>query len=268
MSADVPQSEVNGEYTDVDVVRHRVAVFGVPEDTTALCDVLAPLPGMDLATAVQAVHSLPGLLPVVLNRSQAAETATRIRAIGVSATAMPAGDFPDLSQHQSILQVLTGPGEISIRGAAEGETRWRSSSIALIGVGLVPQPVFTESAPTELRGNSSIPPAGRSQNVVRFEACLLSSAGDIGRAYADDDVHHEDLTVAQAQTEPKRGIRQLIRDLLMHSPNAWLTASTHALLDRSPMQHYEFRTRDDFQRYIGFQALLAGCLGGASQDGT
>ncbi len=77
---------------------------------------------------------------------------------------------------------------------------------------------------------------------------------------ASDEMNFEYLQ-DRLNTSSSVNFRLFVKDLVDHSSDAWVTPSTRSFLDRSPMRHYEFASRDELRRYTEFQTLLSSQFG-------
>ncbi|MGB4709801.1 MAG: hypothetical protein WBH28_15145 [Fuerstiella sp.] len=259
----VPTNETNSEKTETAPTDHRVVVFGVPDENTPLKNVLIDVAGMDAATAQVTTRSLPGLLPGALSQHQAASVAASIREIGLSAVAVPALEVPNLSQATQIHHVRVGDGSVEIIDTSDQHYSVASESIQVISVGVVPStaPGHRRPASSLAMGSSHhswndgahVPPRKRP------EAFIVLSTGSV-LLLASDEMNYEYLGNRKS-TSSNANFARLISDLTELAESAWVTPSTRALLDRGPVRHFEFRSRDDFRGYTEFQTLLRGQLG-------
>lgn len=237
---------------------HRVVVFGIPDDPEQLRDLIAELAEVDRVTAGQLVRNLPGVLPQILTRNAAAGLATEIRRLGLTATSIPMADAPDLSHARSTHHVRLSEQGFEVADAEDGAKSWPWSSVSLLSVGIVPStaPPHSHPAPTLASGsshrlwNEGIRVPAR----ARPEALVVLNEDEHVYRIASDAMNYEYLA-QRLSTSSSINFRQLVGDLVNYATDAWVTPSTHAFLDRSPMSHYEFRSRDDFRRYTEFQTL-------------
>lgn len=259
----VPTNETNLEKSETTPIDHRVVVFGVPDENTPLKNVLIGVAGMDAATAQLTTRSLPGLLPGALSQHQAASVATSIREIGLNAVAVPALEVPSLSQARQIHHVRSGDGSLEIIDTSDRHYSCASETIQIISVGVVPStaPGHRRPASSLAMGSSHhswndgvhVPPRKRP------EAFIVLSTGPV-LLLASDEMNYEYLGNRKS-TSSNVNFARLISDLTERAESAWVTPSTRAFLDRGPVRHYEFRSRDDFRGYTEFQTLLSGQLG-------
>jgi hypothetical protein len=234
MSTSIVKS--NDEDDESGPATHRVVVFDVQEDPEALERILTSMPGMDRTAARKLLHSLPGIIPRPMSRHAAAVVANSIRRLGLNSAAIPAGEIPDLchAEHTHHLRITDELLEVIDIDGTQHSWPWQAVSVLSDGVTL---------------------PA-RS----RAEAFLVLNADQPVFTFASDEMNYECLG-SRMTGSSKSNFRQLIKDLMARSATAWVTPSTRAFLDRSPVRHYEFRTRDEFRRYTEFQTLLSGHSG-------
>lgn len=257
-----PTHETKSDSPESASVDHRVVVFGVPDQNTPLKQVLIDLADMDAATAQLMTRSLPGLLPGTLSQHKAATVAMGIRALGLSAVAVPAAEVPNLSQARQIHHVQIGVGGLIILDTATREHSCSWENIQVISVGIVPStaPGHHRPASALAMGSSHhswndgvhVPPRKRP------EAFIVLNTGPV-LMLASDEMNYEYLGHRISPSSPTNYTR-LIVELTKHATSAWITPSTRAFLDRGPVRHYKFRSRDDFRGYTEFQTLLSGQL--------
>jgi hypothetical protein len=262
MSTSIVKS--NDEDDESGPATHRVVVFDVQEDPEALERILTSMPGMDRTAARKLLHSLPGIIPRPMSRHAAAVVANSIRRLGLNSAAIPAGEIPDLchAEHTHHLRITDELLEvIDIDGTQHS---WPWQAVSVLSVGVVPstaparhRPAATLSQGSSHRSwNDGVTLPARS----RAEAFLVLNADQPVFTFASDEMNYECLG-SRMTGSSKSNFRQLIKDLMARSATAWVTPSTRAFLDRSPVRHYEFRTRDEFRRYTEFQTLLSGHSG-------
>jgi hypothetical protein len=238
---------------------HRVVVFGVPDDPEELVQLVAALPGMDRFSANYVVRSLPRIIPYALDRDSAAQAASQIRDLGLTATAIPASEVPALL-HAKHVHHLRVSDETLESIETEGEPHsWPWDAVTAISVGVVPStaPNHQRPAPAAASGSShrSWNDGARIPSKHRPEVFLVLNDGQESLRFASDEMNYEYLG-ERLSTSSSANFKLLVRDLVSHADKAWITPSTRAFLDRGPMRHYEFRSRDDFCHYTEFQALL------------
>ena len=245
-------------------VPHRVVVFDVHEDSEALERILTSMSGMDRTSARKLLHSLPGIIPRPMSRHAAAVVANSIRRLGLNAAAIPANEIPDLSHAERTHHLHIVDDLLKVIDIDNTEHSWPWNAFSVLSVGVVPS-----SAPARHRPASTLSQGSshRSWNDGvtlsagnRAEAFVVLAADQPVFTFASDEMNYECLG-SRMTGSSKSNFRQLIKDLMSRSPNAWVTPSTRAFLDRSPVRHYEFRTRDEFRRYTEFQTLLSGRSG-------
>ena len=254
-----PTHQTQGARPESAPIDHRVVVFGVPDDNTLLKEILIDLADMDAATAHLTTHSLPGLLPATLTQRQAASVATGIRAIGLSAVAVPAVEVPNLSQPRQIHHVRIGDNGLDIIDGCNHEYSNSLEQVKIVSVGIVPS-----TAPGHRRPGSPLS-MGSSHNSWndgahiaprrRPEAFVVLNTGAV-LMFASDEMNYEYLG-RRISPSSTANFGRLIIGLTAHATLAWITPSTRAFLDRGPVRHYEFRSRDDFRSYTEFQTLLS-----------
>ena len=257
----VKPSDTNDETLPVS---HRVVVFGVHDDPESLEQVLTSIPDMDRTSARKLVRSLPGIIPRLLPRNAAAAVADEIRRLGLNAAAIPSCEVPDLSHAEHTHHLRITDDLLEVIDVTDAQQSWPWNAVSVLSVGVVPS-----NAPAHHRPTSSLSQGSshRSWNdgvtlpaKNRAEAFVVLSVDHPALTFASDAMNYECLGDRMTGSS-SANFRQLIKGLMTRSPNAWVTPSTRAFLDRSPIRHYEFRTRDEFSRYTEFQTLLSGHSG-------
>lgn len=241
-------------------VEYRIAAFSIPGDMEALEQILTELPEMDRLTAGQTAKSLPGIIPGCCSRELAEGIVERLSEAGLKAIAVPANEIPDLLHVQRPHRVRISDDTIETT-----DPRGRSQfccwqDVAVISVGVVPStaPSGFRAMPLVASGsshrswNSSIKVSPRH----RAEAWIVLRNSQPAICIASDEVNYEYLNERLA-TSSTANFRLLVEDLIQHSPNAWLTPSTLAFMEHRPSSHFDFRTCNDFRRYIELQFVLS-----------
>ncbi|HIE96518.1 MAG TPA: hypothetical protein EYG03_22005 [Planctomycetes bacterium] len=245
-------------------VTHRVVVFDVHEDPETLERILTSMPGMDRTSARKLLHSLPGIIPRPMSRNAAAVVANSIRRLGLNSAAIPSGEIPDLCHAEQTHHLRITDELLEVVDIDGTQHSWPWQAVAVLSVGVVPstaparhRPASTLSQGSSHRSwNDGVTLPARS----RAEAFLVLNADQPVFTFASDEMNYECLG-SRMTGSSKSNFRQLIKDLMARSATARVTPSTRVFLDRSPVRHYEFRTRDEFRRYTEFQTLLSGRSG-------
>lgn len=258
---------VNSGDTDSDSTEssrdHRVVVLGAPEDGDDLKILLMERADMDAATAQLVARSLPGLLPQPMTQHQAAGVAADIRELGLSATAVPSTEVPDMSHIHQSHHVRISDQTLEIVEASDDSRVHTWDDLQIVSVGVVPS-----TAPAHHRPASSLSMGSthhswndgvRLRPRRRPEAMIVLS-NDPTLILASDEMNYEYLGRRLA-TSSSTNFTRLIDDLVTRATSAWITPSTRSFLDRGPVRHYEFSSREDFRRYTEFQTLLSDQLG-------
>ena len=261
MSADSADVVKSGEVkVEAIPVSHRVVVFGVPDEPEALEHLLAALPDMDRVTARQQARLLPGIIPQSLPQHTAAMVAAEIRRLGLNAAAVPSCEVPDFSHARQTHHVRISDGAFDAMDTSDKPQSSPWNTVSVISVGVVPSTAAPgyRSSPGFSSGSSHRlwHDGVRMAAKHRPEAFLVLNDGQSVLNIASDEMNYEYLE-GRLNTSSSANFRLLIRDLVAHAAKAWITPSTRAFLDRSPVPHYEFRSREDFRRYTEFQTLVS-----------
>lgn len=239
---------------------YRIAAFSVPGDMESLEQILTELPELDRLTAQQTARSLPGIIPGRCSRELAEGVAERLAEAGLKAIAVPASEIPDLFHVQRPHRIRISD-EILETTDSRGQTQvWSWQDVAVISVGVVPStaPSGFRAVPLVASGsshrswNSSIKVNPRH----RPEVWVVLRNGQPAICIASDEVNYEYLGDRIAPSSAAN-FRLLVEDLIQHSATAWLTPSTIAFMEHHPTSHFDFRTCDDFRRYIELQFVLS-----------
>ena len=239
---------------------HRVIVFGIPDEAESLRQLLTEVPDMDRHTTARIIRSLPGILPNIMTQDTAANLATGIRKLGLNAMAAPATEVPDFSHAGRTHHVRVTDQLLEIIDPDDKSHSWTWDKVRVVSVGFVPSdaPDKHRSIPTAASGSSHriwnecirIPSGNR------LEAFVVLDDENCAISFASDEMNYEYLGQRRSSSS-STNFGHLISDIITHSPQPWVTPSTRAFLERSPVHHYEFRSREEFCHYTEFQALLS-----------
>ncbi|MEZ6132464.1 MAG: hypothetical protein R3C59_27690 [Planctomycetaceae bacterium] len=258
MSASAAESENHQRETAS--ADHRIVVFSVDDDPEKLTQVLIASSEFDRVAARRIVRALPGIIPGNLTRTAAATLADDIRKLGLHATAVAATEVPDLSHPMQTHHLCAGDSSLEVMDGMTEHRSWPWGAVAVISIGVVPSsaPARHRSAPALAQSSShKLWNEGVTIDAKRHPEALVVFAADRAVvAFASDEMNYEYLG-SRMTGASSANFRQLVKDLVAHAPDAWVTPSTRAFLDRSPTRHFEFRSRDDFRRYTEFQTLLS-----------
>lgn len=228
---------------------HRVVVFGAPDDGDELKSLLTEHADMDAATAQLATRSLPGLLPQRMPQYRAAKVAAEIRALGLSAMSVPAAEVPNLSQAHQSHHVRFFDESLEVVDACDQPYSSPWSNLKIVSVGVVPStaPLHHRPASALSMGSThrSWNDGVHAESRRRPEVFIVLDDGP-PLILASDEMNYEDLGRRRAATSSANFAR-LIDGLVKRATAAWITPSTRAFLDRGPVRHYDFRSRDDFR---------------------
>lgn len=241
-------------------IEYRIAAFSVPGDMESLEEILTELPEMDRLTALQTARSLPGIIPGCCSRETAEGAVERLAEAGLKAIAVPASEIPDLLHVQRPHRILITDEALETTDLRGRTQAWSWRDLAVISVGVVPStaPSGFRSIPLVASGsshrswNSSIKVNPRH----RAEVWIVLRNGQPAICIASDEVNYEYLGDRIAPSSAAN-FRMLVEDLIQHSAMAWLTPSTIAFREHRPASHFDFRTCDDFRRYIELQFVLS-----------
>jgi hypothetical protein len=240
--------------------QYRIAAFSVPGDMESLEQILMEVPEMDRLTAIQTARTLPGIIPGSCSRELAEGIVERLAEAGLKAIAVPASDIPDLLHVQRPHRIRVTDETLETTDARGRTEVWSWQDVAVISVGVVPStaPLGFRAMPLVASGsshrswNSSVKVNPRH----RPEVWVVSRNGQPAICIASDEVSYEYLGERIALSSAAN-FRLLVGDLIQHSETAWLTPSTLAFTEHHPSSHFDFRTCDDFRRYIQLQFVLS-----------
>ena len=258
MSGNIVKS--TDEHFDAVAVDFRIVVFSVPEDPGPLAQALMALPHMDMATAKLQTHLLPGIIPHSFSQGIAAGVAEEIERYGGKAAAVPCGDVPDLTHAHSTHHVRPTDYSLEALDTSDKLESCPWSAISVISVGVLPS-----SAPSRFRSPSALSSGSshRSWNEGvkiaskrRPEAFIVLSDGQPALNMASDEMNYEYLG-GRLSTSSSANFKLLIQDVVSRAKGAWITPSTLAFLEHTPLPRSEFRSHEDFRRYTEFQTLFS-----------
>jgi hypothetical protein len=237
-----------------------VVVFSIPDDPHRLRDVIAGELSINSTDAQIQVHGLPGVLPATMKQHDAARLAAAIRDLGVNATAIPAGEVPELHRIDLVHHLRCTDDALKVLGVRGTVTRripWEN--IRLISVGLVPHasrqfqppvPTVAVSLATAHRGED---PATVRQDSLEL---LLVSENPLRVLRIDHaEMNYESLG-DRMSTSATINFRRLIQALINRAAQACVTPATRSFLEHGLARHYQFRSREEMQRYTTFHLIL------------
>ena len=248
------------KHSDAVAVDFRIVVFSVPDDPEPLAQALMALPHMDMATAKLQTHLLPGIIPHSYNQAVAVSVAEEIERCGGKATAVSAGDVPDLTHAHPTHHVRPTDQSLEAMDTSDKLQSCPWSAISVISVGVLPS-----SAPSRFRSPSALSSGSshRSWNEGvkiaskrRPEAFIVLSDGQPALNMASDEMNYEYLG-GRLSTSSSANFKLLIQDVVSRAKGAWITPSTLAFLEHTPLPRSEFRSHEDFRRYTEFQTLFS-----------
>lgn len=238
----------------------RIVVFSLPDDLERLAQALITLPHMDMATARLQTHLLPGIMPHCYSHDTAVGVTAEIERCGGKATAVPACDVPDLTHAHQTHHVRPTENSLEAMDTSDKPLSCVWSAISVISVGVLPS-----SAPSRFRSPSALSSGSshRSWNEGvkiaskrRPEAFIVLSDGQPALNMASDEMNYEYLG-GRLSTSSSANFKLLIQDVVSRAKGAWITPSTLAFLEHTPLPRSEFRSHEDFRRYTEFQTLFS-----------
>ena len=237
----------------------RIVVFDVPDDLESLELAMMQLPEMDRATARFQSHMLPGIITYSYDENTAIAFVNSIGGLGVKAAVVPACEVPDLMHAHSTHHIRLTADFLEAMDSSDKMQSYDLSKISVISVGILPStapsrfrsPSALASGSTHRTWNEGIKiPAKR-----RPEAFVVLSDGQSALNMASDELNYECLGERLATTS-SANFKLLMQDLVNAATEAWVTPSTLAFLEHTPVPQSEFRSHEDFRRYTEFQTLL------------
>ena len=248
------------KHSDAVAVDFRIVVFSVPEDPGPLAQALMALPHMDMPTAKLQTHLLPGIIPHSYSQGVAVGVAEEIERCGGKATAVSADDVPDLTHAHPTHHVRPTDQSLEAINTSDKLQSCPWSAISVISVGVLPS-----SAPSRFRSPSALSSGSshRSWNEGvkiaskrRPEAFIVLSDGQPALNMASDEMNYEYLG-GRLSTSSSANFKLLIQDVVSRAKGDWITPSTLAFLEHTPLPRSEFRSHEDFRRYTEFQTLFS-----------
>ena len=258
MSANIAES--TDKPSHVVAAAFRIVVFRVPDDLESLEKALMALPDMDRATARLQTHLLPGIIPHSYSQDKAVGVAEEIERNGGKATAVPVGDVPDLTHAHQAHHVRITDVALQAMDTSDHLHSCPWSAVSVISVGILPStspsrfhsPSALSSGSSHRLWNEGIKLASKR----RPEAFVVLSGGQPGLIMASDEMNYEYLG-DRLSTSSSANFKLLIQDLVSRATGAWITPSTVAFLEHTPLPRSEFRSHEEFRRYTEFQTLLS-----------
>jgi len=245
---------------DPESAEYRIAVFSVQEDPEPLQLAIMALPQMDRATANLQSHQLPGILTSSYDWETAVNLADAIQRLGLEASAVPVCEIPDLVHVHQTHHVQLTDGSLEAMDTSEHLQSCPWGEISVISVGILPSsaPSGFHSAkePSSLISHRTWNEGVRVAAKHRPEAYVILSDGQPGLLLASDEMNYEYLG-DRMSTSSGSNFKLLIQDLVSRATGAWVTPSTLAFLEHSPVPRSEFRSHEEFRRYTEFQTLLS-----------
>lgn len=237
----------------------RIVVFEVPEDVEPLELAMMQLPEMDRATARFQARMLPGIIAHSYTENTATAFVASIDGPGVRAAVVPASEVPHLAHAHMTHHVRLTDSFLEAIDSGDTVHSYDLSKILVISVGILPS-----TAPSGFRSSSTLA-SGSSHRIWnegikipakrRPEAFIVMSDCRVALNLASDELNYECLGGRLAATSTAN-FKLLIQDLVNASTEAWVTPSTLAFLEHTPVPQSEFRSHEEFRRYTEFQTLL------------
>ncbi len=239
---------------------YRVVVFTPADDPHTLRDLLTERLAITAIDAQIQVHSLPGLLPNLLTKHDAAGLAAGIRELGADATIVASDEVPNLGKLHTIHHARCSDSGLEVlnhRGEQETVIAWKD--IDLISVGLVSQPTQHQigSPPTAMvqlatSHRSEQPTPGQRDSLE-----LLIVTKNPQRAYRVDHAQMNYEYLAQRMSSSATvNFRRFVQDLVNRAGSAKLAPATNAFLQHGFARHYQFRSSEELQRDTTFRLLV------------
>ena len=238
----------------------RVVIFARPDEPDALIDVLTQAFDLNRVDARIQAHAMPGLLPERLNQDQAADVVQKIRAIGLSASAILESSIPNLDHPEVIHHATCGATGFEIAGLA-GSRRsliaWGDIELMSLGwVALESARHFTSrsqvvvfSAPHSVEEKIDV------ASIHGAELWLITKNPD--RVYRLDQDHMNYEYLNERMTDSAAtNFREFFKDLTRFAQSAYRTPATHAFEDQASVERYRFETSADLKKETLLHLLL------------
>lgn len=256
---DTPTANPDSAETPRSTENSRVVVFAAPHISPDFEAKIAELMQTDVATARYTVRNLPGLIPGQFDRENAAALARFLRDTGVSATAIPSSEVPDLSHAQQTHHVRLTDQSLLLEDLGDPPLEYPWSDVQFLSIGVTPadghhrEASSLAMASSRKSWNDGVDIEGRK----RPEAFLVVAGNQRDLLLASDEMNYEYLG-ERISNSSSANFNRLMQDIVQHAPDIWLTPSSRNFMDRGPARHCEFPSRRDLQRYTEFQMLLRG----------
>jgi hypothetical protein len=238
----------------------RVAVFNRGSDPDAIAAALADSLGLNRIDAkIHAAH-IPGVLPDRLTREQAESVAAAVKATGVAAAAVAQADIPQLNHPETIHHAAClddGLEIIGLAGSRSGFVTW--GDLEFVSVGHVPLESAHHYASESNVVVHSSPHTFEEQSegiAVSGPVCWIITRSPQRVFFINHSRMNYDYLGDRKSSSATANFHEFLTDLTRLATTAYLTPSTHAILDRGSASDYLFKDTEQFKQATVLQFLL------------
>jgi hypothetical protein len=254
------------------IPRYRLVIFDAIEDPQAIRDPVCQVTGMHPTDVVQWLARAPGTWPRPLQEPEVRQFLDRLYEAGIAAEAWRTDQFPDLSPTRTIHRAACLDEGFRIEGLRGEPTHWvRWDRIELICAGKVSAedefrhvqgPRWPSTVVSGIRALALMKPrpSTRRARAVRIprdplgEVIVVRREPRIAFRAVESQMNYaylgERLSSSAAENFPL-----FVRDLCAHSASAFVTPSTHALLERGECDAYHFASSQALLEYATHRLL-------------
>ncbi len=250
---------------------YRLVLFGVPEDPTAVRDLLCRVTGIHPTDAMRWVARSPGIWPRPLSEDEVRRLLDGLYALKLPAEARRADLVPNLSPLRTIHKAACLPDGFradGLRGEPTHYVPWDKIELIAAGVVDVPDEFKDVVPPTWVTAVSTGLNAllRRPQMIARKQRAMRISRGPVGEAIiVRRDPRIAFRVVANQMNYSYLGTRIwpsavenfpiFLGDLRDAASEAFVTATTESFLDGGDSEDFTFETTQDLLEYATHRLL-------------
>ncbi len=238
----------------------RVAVFSSGDDRDAMAVALADSLNLNRIDArIHAAH-IPGVLPDRLTRDQADSVVAAVKATGVAATAVAQSDIPQLDHPDTVHHAAClddGLEVIGLTGSRSGFIAW--DDLEFLSVGHVPLEAAHHYAPESNVVVRSSPHSVDEESegvAVSGPVCWIIARNPQRIFFISHSRMNYDYLGDRKSTSATANFHEFLTDLARLATSAYLTPSTHAILNHGSASDYVFKDAEQFKQATVLQFLL------------
>lgn len=237
-----------------------VVVFSRGNDPVRMAEALRDALHLNLLDARIHTAHIPGILPERLDEVQAAAVVETVRKLGVSATVTAEVDIPQLDHPETVHHAAcTADGfeVFGVSGARSSFVPW--TDLEFVSVGFVPMeaphhtttesPVVVHSAPHMVIEKSD-------GVAVSGPVCWLIARNPERVYFIDHRQMNYDYLESRKTLSATANFSEFLNDLVKFAADAFLTPSTHAILNHGSANDYTYPDAEQFKQKTLLQYLL------------